>query len=228
MKPKALLSWSSGKDCAWALHLLRERDEVDVVGLVTTFNEAFGHVAMHGVRMELVQAQAASARLPLWAVPLPWPCSNEIYEQRMRCLVERAQSEGIRAFAFGDLHLADVRAYRERQLAGTGLDPLFPVWGPSADTASLARLMIASGLRATLTCVDPNQLAPEFVGRAFDHALLADLPPTVDPCGERGEFHTFCHAGPMFDMPIVASAGETVERDGFWFAELISGKQGNP
>lgn len=171
--------------------------------------------------MELVHAQAAAARLPLWTVPLPWPCSNEIYEEQMRRVVERARSQGVQAFAFGDLHLADIRTYRERQLAGTGLEPLFPVWGTPADTVCLAQAMIASGLRATLTCVDPKQLAPEFVGREFDRALLADLRPSVDPCGERGEFHTFCHAGPMFDTSIPVSVGETIERDGFWFADLI-------
>jgi diphthamide synthase (EF-2-diphthine--ammonia ligase) len=188
---------------------------------VTTFNEAFGRVAMHGVRMELVQAQAAAARLPLWAVPLPWPCSNKVYETRMRRVVERANAEGIQAFAFGDLHLVDIRVYRERQRTGTGLEPLFPVWGTPADTPVLARTMIASGLRATLTCIDPKQLAAEFVGREFDQALLADLPPTIDPCGERGEFHTFCHAGPMFDDPIPVSVGQKVERDGFWFSDLV-------
>jgi diphthamide synthase (EF-2-diphthine--ammonia ligase) len=203
------------------LHLLRQRGDVEVVGLVTTFNEAFGRVAMHGVRMELVQAQAAAAGLSLWTIPLPWPCSNEVYEQRMRSVVERAQTEGIRAFAFGDLYLADIRAYRERQLAGTGLEPLFPVWGTPADTPCLAETMIASGVRATLTCVDPKQLAPEFVGREFDQALLADFPPAVDPCGERGEFHTFCHAGPMFASSIPASVGVVMERDGFWFADVV-------
>jgi diphthamide synthase (EF-2-diphthine--ammonia ligase) len=197
MKPKALLSWSSGKDSAWALHILRLRGEVEVVGLVTTFNEAFQRVAMHGVRMELVQSQAKAARLPLWTIPLPWPCTNAEYENRMRAVIERACSEGIQAFAFGDLHLENIRAYRVRQLTGTGLEPLFPIWGMPADTPQLARSMIASGLRATLTCVDPKQLAPEFVGREFDHSLLADLPPisihaangasftlsvTVDPC----------------------------------------------
>ncbi len=223
MKPKALLSWSSGKDCAWALHILRQRGEVEVVGLVTTFNEAFQRVAMHGVRMELVQAQAKAARLPLWAIPLPWPCSNEVYEERMRSVVERARSEQIGAFAFGDLHLADIRAYRERQLAGTGLEPLFPVWGTPADTPPLARTMIAAGMRATLTCVDPKQLPPAFVGREFDQSLLADLPLCVDPCGERGEFHTFCHAGPMFSAPIPVRLGEFVVRDGFAYADLEQG-----
>jgi uncharacterized protein (TIGR00290 family) len=220
MRAKVLLSWSSGKDSAWALHILRQRGEVEVVGLVTTLNEAFGRVAMHGVRAELVQAQAAAARLPLWPVPLPWPCPNDEYEARMRAVVERARSAGVTAFAFGDLFLEDIRAYRERQLDRTGLEPLFPVWGTPADTPGLARTMIASGLRATLTCIDPKQLAPEFVGRQFDQALLADLPPAVDPCGERGEFHTFCHAGPMFDSPVPVSVGGTIERDGFWFTDL--------
>lgn len=220
MKPKALLSWSSGKDCAWALHVLRQRGEIEVVGLVTTFNEAVERVAMHGVRMELVHAQAAAARLPVWAVPLPWPCSNEAYEERMRGVFARAQTEDIRVFAFGDLHLADIRSYREQQLASTGIEPVFPLWGPLSDTPGLARTMIASGLRATLTCVDPKQLDPEFVGRSFDEALLADLPQTVDPCGEQGEFHTFCSAGPMFESPIDVVAGERVEREGYWFVDL--------
>ncbi len=222
MKPKALLSWSSGKDGAWALHVLRQRSEVEVVGLVTTFNQVFNRVAMHGVRMELVEAQAVAVGLPLWPVPLPWPCSNEVYEARMRTVVERALAEGIRAFAFGDLFLEDIRAYREQRLAGTGLEPLFPVWGTSADTPELARTMLEAGLRATLVCVDPKQLEPRFVGRAFDAALLEELPNSVDPCGERGEFHTFCHAGPMFIRPIQVQGGETVERDGFWFADLTT------
>ena len=225
---RVLLSWSSGKDSAWALHVLRQRGEVEVVGLATTFNEAFGRVAMHGVRAELVQAQADAAGLPLWPVPLPWPCSNDEYEIRMRAAVEKAKAAGVTAFAFGDLFLADIRAYRERQLAGTGVEPLFPIWGTPDDTPALARTMIDAGLQATLACVDPRQLSPTFAGRAFDHALLADLPSGVDPCGERGEFHTFCHAGPVFERPIRVRAGEVVERDGFWFADLIPGEGGIP
>jgi uncharacterized protein (TIGR00290 family) len=221
MKPKVLLSWSSGKDSAWALHTLRQRGEVEVVGLVTTLNEAFGRVAMHGVRAELVRAQADAAGLPLWPVPLPWPCSNAEYEARMRAVIERARSEGVTAFAFGDLFLADIRAYRERQLADTGLEPLFPIWGAPADTPALARAMIAAGFRSTLTCVDPRQLPATFAGREFDSQLLADLPPGVDPCGENGEFHTFCHAGPVFERPVPVRVGEVVERDGFCFADLL-------
>jgi uncharacterized protein (TIGR00290 family) len=221
VKPKVLLSWSSGKDSAWALHTLRQRAEVEIVGLVTTLNEAFGRVAMHGVRAELVRAQADAARLPLWPIPLPWPCSNHEYETRMRAVIEKARAEGVTGFAFGDLFLADIRAYRERQLAGTGIEPLFPIWGTPADTPALARTMIDAGLRATLTCVDPKHLAPTFAGREFDARLLADLPPGVDPCGENGEFHTFCHAGPVFDRPVPVRVGEVVERDGFCFADLL-------
>jgi uncharacterized protein (TIGR00290 family) len=221
MRPKALLSWSSGKDSAWALHVLRQRGEVEVVGLVTTLNEAFGRVAMHGVRAELVRAQADATGLPLWAVPLPWPCSNDEYETRMRTVIERARAAGVTAFGFGDLFLSDIRAYRERQLAGTGLEPLFPIWGTPADTPALARAMIATGFRSALACVDPRHLAPTFAGRAFDLELLADLPAGIDPCGENGEFHTFCHAGPIFDRPVSVRVGDVVERDGFWFADLL-------
>ncbi len=227
MRPRVLLSWSSGKDSAWALHALRRRGEVEVVGLVTTFNEAFGRVAMHGVRAELVRAQAAAAGLPLWPVPLPWPCPNGEYEARMRAVVEKARSAGVTAFAFGDLFLEDIRAYRVRQLVGTGIDPLFPIWGTPADTPVLARAMLAAGFRATLSCVDPRHLPPAFAGREFDHGLLADLPPGVDPCGERGEFHTFCRAGPVFDRPVPVRAGDVVEREGFWFADLLPGR-GHP
>lgn len=225
MRPRVLLSWSSGKDSAWALHALRRRGEVEIVGLVTTFNEAFGRVAMHGVRAELVQHQADAAGLPLWPVPLPWPCSNDEYEARMRAVVEKARSAGVTALAFGDLFLEDIRAYRVRQLAGTGIEPLFPVWGTPADTPALARAMIAVGFRATLACVDPRHLPPAFAGRAFDIGLLADLPTGVDPCGENGEFHTFCHAGPVFDRPIPIRVGDVVERDGFTFADLIPGQE---
>lgn len=226
MHQRVLLSWSSGKDSAWALHVLRQSGDVEVVGLVTTFNEAFGRVAMHAVRHELVQAQADAAGLPLWPVPLPWPCSNFEYENRMRVLLERARTAGVTAIAFGDLFLADIRAYRERQMAGTGIKPLFPIWATPHDTSRLAREMIAEGLRATLTCVDPRHLPRAFAGRNFDAQLLADLPPGVDPCGERGEFHTFCHAGPMFARPIPVRTGEVVEREGFVFADLVPVSQG--
>ncbi len=220
VKPKALLSWSSGKDSAWALHVLRSQNEFEIVGLVTTFNEAFNRVAMHGVRMELVHLQAKETGIPLWSVPLPWPCSNEIYEKRMREVVQKAVAKEINWIAFGDLHLQEIRDYREKQLAGTGLEPIFPIWGTVHGTVGLAHLMIDGGLRATLACVDPKQLGAEFVGRDFDRQLLNELPGGVDPCGERGEFHTFCHAGPMFNRPIAVEVGARVERDGFWYADL--------
>lgn len=222
MKQRTLLSWSSGKDSAWCLHVLRrDHADVEVVGLLTTFNEPADRVAMHAVRRQLVAAQAQAAGLPLWEVALPAPCSNADYEARMRAVVARAVQEGITRVAFGDLFLADIRAYRERQLAGTGIEPLFPLWGTPDATPALAAQMIAGGLRAVLTCVDPRQLAAEFVGRRYDADLLAALPGGVDPCGERGEFHTFCCAGPMFRAAIDVRVGEIVSRDGFAFADVL-------
>jgi uncharacterized protein (TIGR00290 family) len=218
-KPKALLAWSSGKDSAWSLHLLRAAGEVEVVGLLTTINEGFDRVAMHAVRTELLRAQAEAAGLPLWPVPIPWPCSNAEYEAAMAVAMARAQREHIGAVAFGDLFLEDIRRYREDRLAPTGLRPLFPLWG--APTAPLARQMIAGGLRARLTCVDPRSLDARFAGRDFDDALLAELPAAVDPCGERGEFHTFAYDGPMFARPIPIRTGETITRDGFVFTDLL-------
>ena len=214
-----LLSWSGGKDCAWALYLLRQQPAYEVVGLLTTINQHFRRVAMHGYREELLDLQAAAAGLRLWKVPLPWPCSNADYEAVMSTACARAVAEGIYGIAFGDLFLEDIRAYREQALAPTGLVPLFPCW--QLPTADLARTMIAAGLQARLTCVDPRQLNSSFAGRAFDAALLADLPSTVDPCGERGEFHTFVHAGPMFSHTISIRPGETVERDGFTYADFL-------
>ena len=217
-RPRALLSWSSGKDSAWALHVLREQDEVDVVGLLTTFNAAFDRVAMHAVRHELVERQAAAAGLPVHAVMLPWPCPNEEYEAAMGAAIVRARDDGITHIAFGDLFLEDIRAYREERMAAAGMTPLFPLWG--RDTPALARRMVESGTRATIVCVDPAQLDASFCGRDFDSNLLADLPPSVDPCGERGEFHTFAWNGPMFAAPIAVERGVVVERDGFVFADV--------
>ncbi len=217
---RVAVSWSSGKDSAWALHLLRQDPSVEVVALVTTLNEQFDRVAMHAVRHQLLDLQAASVGLPLWTVPLPWPCSNEEYELRMTALYKRAAGEAVQAMAFGDLFLADIRAYREKQLAGTGLTPLFPVW--QIPTGDLARTMIASGLRAKITCVDPKVLDGGFAGRDFDSQFLADLPPQIDPCGENGEFHSFVYDGPMLHQPIQVSVGEIVERDGFVFADVTN------
>jgi uncharacterized protein (TIGR00290 family) len=216
---RALVSWSSGKDSAWTLHVLRRTPGVEVAGLLTTINEAHGRVAMHAVREELLEAQAAAAGLPLWKVPIPDACSNTQYEEAMAAALERALGEGIQAVAFGDLFLEDIRAYREERMRGTGIEPLFPIW--ALPTQALAREMIASGLKARLTCVDPRVLDRSFAGREFDTAILADFPPGVDPCGERGEFHTFTYAGPMFSGPVKVRAGEVVERGGFVFADLL-------
>lgn len=217
---RVLLSWSSGKDSAWTLHALR-RQGVDVVGLLTSFNEAADRVSMHAVRRALVEAQAHAAGLPLWPLELPWPCSNEDYDARMAAMLERARRERVTHVAFGDLFLADIRDYRIRQMTGTGIEPLFPLWCSAEATPALARQMLDGGVRAVLTCVDPRQLPASFAGRAYDAALLGDLPPGVDPCGERGEFHTFCFAGPMFASDIGVTTGEIVTRDGFCFADLL-------
>lgn len=219
MRKKLLLSWSSGKDSAWALHLLRQKGEYEIAGLLTTVNSAFDRVAMHGTRRRLLELQAEAAELPLIAVPLPWPCSNAEYESIMRAVCERAIAQGIEAIAFGDLFLEDVRAYRERQLQGTGLEPIFPLWQMPTD--ELAREMIAGGVRAKLVCIDPQKLAPEFAGRDFDDQFLADLPAGVDPCGENGEFHTCVYGGPMFRHGIPVTTGERVQRDGFWYCDVV-------
>lgn len=215
---RVLLSWSSGKDSAWALHILRQQPDIELVGLLTTLNTEFERVAMHGTRHSVLKAQAIAAQLPLWVVPLPWPCSNEIYEQRMAEVCDRAIREEIDAVAFGDLFLPDIRAYREAQLKPTGLEPLFPLW--EIPTDALAQDMLSGGLCAKLVCVDTKQLPGSFAGREFDAALLHDLPPTIDPCGERGEFHTCVYDGPMFTTPIKLEAGEVVHRDGFVYADF--------
>jgi len=219
MKAKVLLSWSSGKDSAWTLHVLRQSPDVEVVGLLTTINSHFQRVAMHGTRYELLKMQAAAARLPLWEIPLPWPCSNEVYEQAMAAACTSAVQEGISAIAFGDLFLEDVRRYREDRLRGTGLDPLFPLW--NRNTRELVLEMIDGGLRARIVCVDPAKMPADFAGRDLDHKLIQRLPESVDPCGENGEFHTFAYGGPMFREPIPIETGECVTRDGFVFADVL-------
>ncbi len=220
--PKAWMSWSTGKDSAWALHKVREEGRVEVTALLTTVNRAFLRVAMHAVREELLEAQAEALGLALVKVPLPWPCPNAAYEEAMEQALAQARSAGVTHIIFGDLFLEDIRKYREERMAGTGLTPLFPIWG--LDTAQLAREMVASGLRAFLTCVDPKKLERSFAGRAFDGQLLAELPAGVDPCGENGEFHTFAFAGPMFRHPVPARVGQIEERDGFVFADVLSGE----
>lgn len=216
---KTLLAWSSGKDSAWTLHVLRSQG-IEVSALLTTLNQAADRVAMHGVRRTVLEAQAVAAGIPLWQVPLPWPCTNDDYEARMADACRRAVAEGFDTIAFGDLFLADIRTYRERQLAGSGLTPIFPLW--QIPTAQLARDMIGSGLRARLSCVDSRQLDAAFAGREFDVALLADLPASVDPCGENGEFHTCVYDGPMFGTPIALESGEVRNVDGFVYTDLIA------
>ncbi len=218
---KVLVSWSSGKDSAWTLHLLRQQPDVEVVALFTTFNSNADRVAMHAVRRTLVIAQAEQMGLPLWAVELPWPCSNLIYEEQLQPVWQRAREEGITAVAFGDLFLQEIRNYRVQQLEGSGLEPIFPVW--EMPTAQLGRDLIAAGVKAKLTCVDTSKLARSFAGRDYDQSLLADLPPEIDPCGENGEFHTFVYDAPVFRHPIAVQVGELVEREGFLFADLLPG-----
>jgi len=217
-KFKCLISWSSGKDSAWTVHVLRQRADIHLAGILTTVNEKYQRVAMHAVREELLEAQADALGLPLWKVPIPSPCPNEVYERAMAAAVERAVAQSFTHIAFGDLFLEDIRRYREEKLAGTGLTPLFPLFG--VDTTRLAREMIEGGLKARLTCVNPKVLDRRFAGRDFDASLLDELPVSVDPCGERGEFHSFAYAGPMFSKPISITSGEIVERDGFVFADV--------
>jgi uncharacterized protein (TIGR00290 family) len=218
-RPKVLLCWSSGKDSAWTLHRLRARDDVDVVGLLTTINRDAGRVSMHAVREELLDLQAAALGLPVIKVLIPEQCVNADYERAMAEALERARADGVTAVAFGDLFLEDVRRYREERLQPTGLQLLFPLW--HLDTSALAREMVDAGLRAHITCVDPRQLDRSFAGRTFDRVLVEALPESVDPCGERGEFHTFAYAGPMFAQPLAIRPGEVVERDGFVFADIL-------
>lgn len=215
-----LLSWSSGKDSAYALEVLRSEGRYEVVGLLTTVSEPFDRVSMHGVRVELLARQAEAVGLPLRRVVIPYPCPNETYEQAMRAVLASARAEGIGHVAFGDLFLEDVRAYRLERMHAAGMECLFPLWG--RETRALAEEMVASGLRAHLVCIDPRALDRSFAGRSFDRALLDALPPGVDPCGERGEFHTFVTDGPGFRRPVRVRPGEVVERDGFVFADLLA------
>ena len=218
-KPKALISWSSGKDSAFALLEVRRADEFEVVGALTTVTETFGRVSIHGVRQEILRAQCEAAGLPPRIVPIPHPCPNEVYEARMGEAVARAVADDITHIIFGDLFLADIRAYREQKLAGTGITPVFPLW--QRPTLPLAQAMIASGLEAYIATVDLKKLPTDFAGRKFDASLLADLPEGVDPCGENSEFHTCVVAGPMFSRRIEVMAGERVERDGYAYCDLV-------
>jgi len=216
------MSWSSGKDSTFALHVARTELPVDVRALLVTVNSDANRVAMHAVRRELLEAQAQRLGLPLHVVEIPSPCPNEVYEARMTAAVATAREQGVESMVFGDLFLEDVRAYREQNLEGTGITPVFPLWG--RPTERLARDMLAAGVRAVLTCIDPAVLPAEFAGRTFDEALLADFPGGVDPCGERGEFHTFVWDGPGFSSPITIELGDTVERDGFVFRDVVAAR----
>ena len=219
-KRRVVLSWSSGKDSAWALHILNQQADIEVVGLLTTFNESADRVAMHAVRRSLVERQAESVGLPLIPVWLPWPCPNEIYEDAMRSALHKVRTElDVATIAFGDLFLEDIRAYREEKMAAWGGNALFPIW--NSPTNQLALQMIDAGLKAYLTCVDPRHCPAEVAGRLYDRKLLGDLPDSVDPCGENGEFHSFVFDGPMFDTAIDVTVGETVERDGFVFSDVV-------
>jgi uncharacterized protein (TIGR00290 family) len=219
MSAKTLIAWSSGKDSAWALHEARRSGEYEIAGALTTVTEAFSRVSMHGVREELLKAQLEAAGVALKIVPIPFPCPNEVYEARMGAALSDAKAEGVTHVIFGDLFLEDVRAYREAKMAGTGVTPVFPLWGRPTD--ALARTMVEGGLKTHLVCVDLKAMPKSFAGRKFDAALLDELPSNVDPCGERGEFHTCVLAGPMFSRAIPASVGDVVERDGFAFADLV-------
>jgi uncharacterized protein (TIGR00290 family) len=220
-RPRAVVSWSSGKDAAFALNEVRKAGELEVVGLLTTVTETYGRVSMHGVRESVLDAQARAAGLPLHKVAIPSPCPNEVYERAMESMLGRLAAEGVRRVVFGDLFLEDIRSYREEKLRGTGIEPVFPLWGRS--TPRLAEEMIAAGLRARIVALDPRRLSSAFAGRSFDRELLSELPADVDPCGERGEFHTCVTDGPMFDRPIPVVPGEVVQRDGFVFADLLLG-----
>lgn len=222
---KILVSWSSGKDSAWMLHALRSEGIGEPGALLTTVNESAKRVAMHAVRMEVLQAQADAAGLPLIVVPIPSPCPNDVYEAQMSAAIAKAKADGFTHVAFGDLFLEDIRRYREERMKGTGLTPIFPLWLRPTDT--LAREMLEGGLEAYLTCVDPRVVPASLAGRRFDARLLSDLPPGTDPCGERGEFHTCAVAGPMFNKRLDVSVGDTVERDGFVFADLELNQKGS-
>jgi uncharacterized protein (TIGR00290 family) len=219
MLKKTLLSWSSGKDSAWALHVLRQQSDIEVVGLLTTVNRLYQRIAIHAVRLELLRRQAEAVGLPLHIIELPYPCTNAEYEAAMEKFIAEAKQQGIECMAFGDLFLEDIKEYREAKLSGTGITPLLPIWRRPTD--KLAREMIASGLRAVVTCVDPRQLEASFAGREFNEQFLRDLPANIDPCGERGEFHTFAFDGPMFREPVPIEVGEITEREGFVYADLL-------
>jgi len=221
LKKRILLSWSSGKDSAWALHVLRRKPDVEVVGLFCTINQEFERVVMHAVRIELIKQQAQNIDLPIQLIPIPHPCGDNVYGTIMKNFVEQAKQRGIECFAFGDIFLEDVRGYREANLADTGITPIFPLWG--MPTKKLSVEMVSGGLRAIITCVDPKHLSTDFAGQEYGESFLERIPANVDPCGENGEFHSFAFAGPMFKKPVNIAIGETVARSGFIFTDLLPG-----
>jgi uncharacterized protein (TIGR00290 family) len=221
MKKRTLLSWSSGKDSAWTLHVLQQQKDVEVVGLFCTYNEKFERGAMHGVRIELIRQQAEKTGLPLQLIPIPDPCSDAEYKTIMGDFIKQVKSRGIDNIAFGDLFLEDIRRYREESLAGTGITPLFPLWGKP--TGELSKEMVSKGLRAIITSVDPKSLTADFAGHVYDSTFLEQIPDSIDPCGEKGEFHSFAYDGPMFKSRLNIRVGETVTRDGFVFADVLPG-----
>jgi uncharacterized protein (TIGR00290 family) len=225
MSKRTFLSWSSGKDSAWALHVLRQDPAVEVVGLFCTVNGEFDRVAMHGVRVELLRRQAENVGLPLHLIEIPYPCSDGEYADAMAAFIETARRDAIECFAFGDLFLEDVRRYREERMSGTGIAPIFPLWG--IPTQALSRTMVANGLRAVITCIDPKRLAAGFAGREYTDSFLDDLPAEIDPCGEYGEFHSFAFDGPMFRRPVEIAVGETLHRDGFVFTDFLPSSLGD-
>jgi len=220
-KRRSWVAWSSGKDSLWALHVLRQNDDIEVTGLLTTVTGDYQRVSMHGVREELLQAQAAALGLPLYRVVIPAWCSDEVYDQAMQAAMDDARRAGVTQVAFGDLFLESVRAYREERLGRIGMEACFPLWG--RDTAALAREMIDGGLRARITCLDPSKVSRDLAGREYDLSLLEGLPESVDPCGENGEFHTFAYGGPGLARPLKVHLGEVVERAGFVFADVLPG-----
>jgi uncharacterized protein (TIGR00290 family) len=222
MKKKTLLSWSSGKDSAWALHILRQQQDLELIGLFCTFNKKFERGAMHAVRNELILQQAESIGLPLELIPIPYPCSDSEYKKIMGNFIKQTKKQDVDSIAFGDLYLEDIRSYREASLAGTGITPLFPLWGMPTD--ELSKEMVSSGLRAKITCIDPQYLAQEFAGHEYNSTFLKQIPESVDPCGEKGEFHSFAYDGPMFKSAVNICVGETVARDGFVFTDLLPGE----
>lgn len=222
MVKKTLISWSSGKDSAWALYILRQDPNIEVVGLFCTVNKMFDRITMHGVRSELLKEQAASVGLPLDIIAIPYPCSNDEYVEIMKAFIITAKEKDIECFAFGDLFLEHVRSYREALLQESGIAPLFPIWGIS--TKTLSQQMVASGLKAVITCINADQFSQEYAGREYNESFLEDIPNNIDPCGENGEFHSFAFDGPMFQYPIKVIPGETIRRDGAFFTDLLSSK----